>query len=139
MTDEPVEPDFQVGDIINLKGPSVALDLQDKWFRVEAIDADGVKLSPPYVDAKCTVRYHPPPPGPAWESARIVALGPDRGAVKVDGSGDVHPFGPRDCCRDGTSFEHLALGDPVARRMSDGAISAPNSQRWTKDPDAPSS
>jgi hypothetical protein len=54
---------FQIGDIIQVNGPTVPVDLRDKYFRVEGIDEQGsVRLSLPYLDRKLTRRYHPPDP-----------------------------------------------------------------------------
>lgn len=49
-----------VGDVIQIhRGPGVSRDLEDKWFRVEAIEPDGsVRLSLPYLDQALTQRYH---------------------------------------------------------------------------------
>lgn len=52
---------FKVGDIINVKGPTVPRDLLDKWFRVESVDGV-VKLSRPFNDEACTDPYRPPVP-----------------------------------------------------------------------------
>jgi hypothetical protein len=55
---------FMVGDIISMPGPHPTLpkELERKYFRVEAVDERGVKLSRPYVDAKCTIPYRAIPP-----------------------------------------------------------------------------
>lgn len=45
-----------------MKGPTVPADLQDKWWRVEAIEGGHVKLSKPFLDSACTLPYHPPMP-----------------------------------------------------------------------------
>lgn len=57
---------FTVGDCIQVNGPTVPLDLRDKYFRVCSIDEGSgqVELSPPYLDAACTQRYHPKDPRP---------------------------------------------------------------------------
>ena len=55
---------FMVGDIISMPGPHPTLpkELERKYFRVEAVDERGVKLSRPYVDAQCTIPYRAIPP-----------------------------------------------------------------------------
>lgn len=53
---------FEVGDVITVNDSTVPLDLRDKFFRVVAIDGEGVKLSRPYLDQACTMEYHPPYP-----------------------------------------------------------------------------
>ena len=64
------DPLFMVGDVISMDVPHPTLpkELEHKFFRVESVDAHGVKLSRPYLDKACTVpylaRYPPPDIGP---------------------------------------------------------------------------
>ena len=55
---------FNVGDIIQTATPHQTLprELEGKFFRVEAVDERGVKLSRPYIDKDCTVPYRAIPP-----------------------------------------------------------------------------
>jgi hypothetical protein len=50
---------YAVGDVISVKGSGVPKELEGKFFRVEGFEADGsVRLSKPYSDQACTVRYY---------------------------------------------------------------------------------
>jgi arylsulfatase A-like enzyme len=55
---------FKVGDIISIPTPHPTLpkELENKFFRVEEVAEHGVRLSKPYVDAKCSVPYRAKPP-----------------------------------------------------------------------------
>jgi hypothetical protein len=50
---------FKVGDVIQIhRGPGVPVELRDKYFRVEALEARGVRLSLPYLDRELKRRYY---------------------------------------------------------------------------------
>lgn len=60
------DPLFLVGDIISAKSygpiPMMPKELEGRYFRVESVDEGCVKLSRPYVDAACTIPFHPKRP-----------------------------------------------------------------------------
>jgi hypothetical protein len=56
---KPLSDDMAVGDVISINGPTVPVDLRDKWFRVEAMTFDGATLSMPYYDEELTSPYQP--------------------------------------------------------------------------------
>lgn len=61
----PDETPMRVGDVVSFEEPSptVPRELLRKYFRVEAAEGEkgevqAYRLSMPYVDADCTIRYH---------------------------------------------------------------------------------
>jgi hypothetical protein len=50
--------DFNLGDVIQVKGPTVPRELWDKYWRVGLIRYGEMGLDGPYEDAACTTPYH---------------------------------------------------------------------------------
>lgn len=50
---------LEVGDKINVKGASVPMELEDKYFIVLDASNESIKLSEPYIDADCTKPWKP--------------------------------------------------------------------------------
>lgn len=65
-----------------------------------------------------------------WQPGEIVQIDQGSAWFKTD-DGKYHFFTGWDCARDGTSPSYLRVGDKGRRRVKDGCISAPNSERWS--------
>ncbi len=66
------DEDIQIGDVLQLKGPSVPVTLEGCYWRVRTVSAEGrvaADLDGPYLDAACTRRRRLTM-AEAWHSAR---------------------------------------------------------------------
>lgn len=65
-----------------------------------------------------------------WEDGAITSIDAETIQIQM-ADGRCFDFTNLDCCRNGTGWGYFRVGDSAKRRIRDGAISSPNTGRWS--------